>query len=125
MTDSPGAAAARAALAESVHKNRTEVTLAGETITLLRDEIRMSVAEAVRDGIAGAMTPDAARAFCGVLVQVLQEQAAQTAGQMVLGGLWTLTKRLFWAGMFVAALFYVVGWPGVKLLLASAFNGKG
>lgn len=82
---------------------------------LLRDEMRIAVAE----GIAAAMTDDAAERFWAKGLEVLQREASMRTGRFVLGGLTTMFKKLAWIGLFVVAVYSVGGWALLKTIWAA------
>lgn len=99
----------------------TPVALAPEALQQINDR----VAEAVRDGIKGAITEDAAEAFWLAGLAVFQKQATAHAGRFVLGGILGLARK---ALVFLAlgGLFYAVGgWAGLALLFKALFDGGG
>lgn len=97
-----------------------EVRLRPETIAHLEERI----AQAVRDGIRGSMTEDTASAFWGAGLAMLQKQATQRAGQIVIGGLWGLMRRIM-LFLFLGGLVYSVGgWSALATLFKTVFGGQ-
>lgn len=119
----PSEEVARAVLLESVSKNRHEVQLAGETITLLTSGIREEVADAVAAGIARAMSDENAERFWAKGLEVLQRQATERTGRFVLGGLTQMVKKALWVGLFALAVYSVGGWSLVKAMWLAATKG--
>lgn len=81
-----------------------EVRLRTETI----DHLEAKIAQAVRDGIKGAMNEETAAAFWGAGLMLLRKQATERAGQAVIGGLWALCTRAVMF-FFLGGLVYSVG----------------
>lgn len=115
----PGEHAARTALRDSVEEDRDQVALVTGSRLLLRSDIR----EAVRDGIADAMTDDNAERFWAKGLEVLQRQATEKTGEFVLDGLSALAKRLTWVGLLLLAFFMLGGWPALKAGWALVIKG--
>ena len=96
----------------------SEVRLQDETILYLREQIR----EAVGEGIRSALTTEAAEAFWGAGLALLHRQAREHTGRFVLGGLFSLVKRL-WMVIAIFGLIYATGgWPAVVGLVKSVFS---
>lgn len=114
---------AAAALRASAGINQAQQVMTEESrvllAALLRDEMRIAVAE----GIAAAMTDEAAERFWAKGLEVLQRQATERTGRLVLGGLMTLAKRLFWVSVFLAAIYSIGGWTAVKHVWAAISRG--
>lgn len=123
MPDSPGEAAAREGLRDSVHKNRTEVALAGETIDLLRSEIRIAVTAGIQAGLAEALNEENAELLFGAFVKAFQTQAQVQTGRWVLGRISSALTVLFWVCIGGWAIYSVGGWAGLKLAWAIAPKG--
>lgn len=89
-----------------------EVRLQEETLL----HIKMLMKEAVKDGLSEfikELTTDeavekAAQKFWGSGLKVIQTQAQQQAGKVILGGLWGLGKRAI-VFLFLGMLMYSVG----------------
>ena len=99
----------------------TPVALAPEALQQISDR----VAEAVRDGIKGAITEDTAEAFWLAGLAVFQKQATAHAGRFVLGGFMVLVRKaiLF---LLLGGIFYAIGgWAGLALLFKSLFDVGG
>lgn len=123
MTDPtipPGEDALRAALRESLAINQREVRLADETIQLLRGEIKYAASQA----LAEAMTDDAAERFWAKGLEVLQRQATERTGRLVLGGLTELFKKAMLIAIAVVILYNAGGWALLKAVW-SAGSSKG
>lgn len=103
---------ARDALRESVETNRAQQALTDESRVLLtaliREEMRNEMRLAVTEGIAAAMTEEAAEAFWRTGLSVLQRQATQHTGQIVGGAVLALLKRgaLF---LLLGGIVYAIG----------------
>ncbi|MBL8387021.1 MAG: hypothetical protein JNK17_02170 [Hydrogenophaga sp.] len=95
-----------------------EVRLQAETIRYLQVQMR----EAVREGIKEAMTEEAAEAFWGAGLAMLQKQAQQHAGRFVLGGLMGLAKKAGLFVMFGGIVYAVGGWTALAGLFKSIFS---
>lgn len=89
------------------------------TLEGLRAEVRTAVSE----GITSAMTQDAARAFWGVGIEMLQEQATSRAGRFVLDGAMYALKRMGWAGVALLAIYMLGGWQFVVLAWKAIIAG--
>jgi hypothetical protein len=117
MSDTPGAAAARAGMSESMERNRVDVGLASETISLLRSEIRLGLTDGIREGIKAAVEDDdLTEAFFAAGMRAMRKQATVTTGKVVLDGFGSLFTRFFWLWVFFIALWSLAGWDGVKAL---------
>lgn len=114
-----GEDAARAALADSVERNRDQMDMTDESRRLLADLLEERMRMAVADGIAAAMTDAAAKRFTLAMLETLQEQAAQRAGLMVLGGL----KKVIGIAVIVLAVWIFAGSPAAKAVLAAFTKG--
>jgi hypothetical protein len=99
----------RSALQASQDINRAQQALTEESRQVLVGMIRGEMQGAVADGIKEAMTPDAARLFWGVGLDMLQEQARMRAGRFVLDGIWKMLKNGFWVALLLAALYSLAG----------------
>ena len=119
----PAEEVARAVLRESISKNKHEVQLAGETITLLTAGIREEVSDAVAAGIARAMSDENAERFWAKGLEVLQRQATERTGRFVLSGLTHALKKALWVGMLVLAIYSVGGWSLVKTIWIAITKG--
>lgn len=97
-----------------------EVRLQQETI----DYMRQMMQEAVADAIKGAMTEETAARFWAAGLTVLQRQATQHAGRMVLGGLSGLLRK---GAIFVVlgGVVYAVGGWGLLAKLAKLLFSSG
>lgn len=89
------------------------------TLEGLRSEVRVAVTEA----ITSAMTQDAARAFWGVGIEMLQEQATRRAGRFVLDGALFAIKRVGWAAVALLAIYMLGGWQFVVLAWKAIIGG--
>lgn len=96
-----------------------EVLLRTETI----DHLEAKIAQAVRDGIKGAMNEETAAAFWSAGLTLLRKQATERAGQAVIGGLWGLMQRIM-LFLFLGGLVYSVGgWSALATLFKTVFGG--
>jgi hypothetical protein len=116
---SAGENAARAGLGESVRENRQQVAMTEESRVLLSAMLRDEMRGAVADGIRDAMTDDNAERFWTKGLHVLQEQAAQRAGLLVLGGL----KKVIGIAAIVLAVYLLAGGPAAKAVLGAFTKG--
>lgn len=114
---------AAAALRASKAINHGQQALTDESrvllAALLRDEMRIAVA----DGIAAAMTDEAAERFWAKGLEVLQRQATERTGRFVLGGLTAMFKKAVWIGLVVLAIWSVGGWTLLKAVWAAINRG--
>ena len=96
-----------------------EVALANETIQLLRAGLRDDMKESARDRPRDDRASDDAGQRGAVLADGLQhrarQQATEHAGRAVLGGIAVAGRKLFWAAVFAASIYSVLGWYGIKL----------
>lgn len=111
---SEGETAARAGLKGSVEKNRSEVALASETISLIRSEIRLAVTEGIREGFHQAMTEENAEVLFDKFFEVMRRQAATKTGDLVLGSLSGLAKKALWVLVGTVVLYNLGGWAALK-----------
>ncbi len=98
-----------------------EVRLTDETIEYLEQKI----AQAVRDGIAGAITEDAAARFWGAGLTVLEKQATAQTGKLVLSGLSGLVSKGFLFLLIGGLVYAVGGWTALAGLLKALFHSGG
>lgn len=96
-----------------------EVRLTDETIAFMKTEI----ASAVKVGIKEAINEEAAREFWGTGFKVLQEQATNHAGRVVLGGLLGFVRK----GLLFLAVGYMVytvgGWSALAKFVSVVKGG--
>jgi hypothetical protein len=104
--------------AQTAYPAVADVRLTDETIEYLEQKI----AQAVRDGIKGAMTEDTAAAFWGAGLQLLQKQATQRAGQIVIGGLGGFLKNIMLFLMLGSLMYTVGGWTLLSAFYKSMFG---
>lgn len=97
-----------------------EVRLRPETLAHLEQQI----ASAVQSGIQGAMNGQTAAAFWGAGLDLLQKQATQRAGQIVIGGLWGLLQRIMLFLMLGGLVYSVGGWSALATLFKTVFGGQ-
>lgn len=116
---SAGEDAARAGLRQSTERNKAQMELTGESRALLADLIEERMRIAVSEGIQAAMTDDAARRFTLAMLETLQEQAANRAGLLVLGGL----KKALGVVAIVLVVFMLAGAPAAKAIWAALTKG--
>lgn len=100
-----------------------EVRLADETMEYLHRQMREAVRDGIADALHQAITPERAREFFVVGVEVLREEASKHTGRFVLDGLMAAAKRLFWIGLFVLAVYSFGGWSMVKTMIGAIFGG--
>lgn len=98
-----------------------EVRLTDETIEYLEQKI----AQAVRDGIAGAITEDTAAKFWGAGLTVLQKQATAQTGKLVLSGLSGLVSKGFLFLLAGGLVYAVGGWSALAGLFKALFHSGG
>ena len=96
-----------------------EVRLRPETLAHLEAQI----AQAVSNGIRGAITEETAAAFWGAGLDLLQRHATQRAGQIVIGGLWGLLQRIMLFVMLGGLVYSVGGWSALDKLFRTVFGG--
>jgi len=109
---SEGEQAAREGLRQSVSKNRMQVELAQETISIVRHEVRA----AIKDGMSDMMSQANMEKFWGVGVSMLQRQAAVKTGTFVGGvAMGILRKGLIFT--ILGGLVYAIGgWTALATL---------
>jgi hypothetical protein len=98
-----------------------EVRLREETLEHLQGVMR----EAVREGLREAVNDEAIERFWLGGVKLVQKQAAQHAGQFVLGGLWGIARK---AGVFLilgGVVYAVGGWTALAALVKTMFSTGG
>lgn len=113
----------RAALAASVAENREQV-LTEESRQLLADIVREQMRLAVAEGMAAAMTDEAAERFWKTGLEVLQRQAQERAGQFLLDGLMAALRKALWVGGLLLVAYSLGGWSLLKAIWA-ALTPKG
>ena len=114
---------AAAALRASKAINQGQQALTEESRLLLASLLRDEMRDAVREGIAAAMTDENAERFWSKGLEVLQRQATQRTGQFVLGGLTQVAKKLLWVGLFMLAVYSIGGWTLLKSVWAAILKG--
>lgn len=100
-----------------------EVRLDGDTIDLLRDEMRQAARAGAKEAVMELMTEENARTFFKVGTAVVREEFKLQAGGWLVDGLVAGAKRLMWVGLFVGLAIWLGG-PKVIALLANAVFGK-
>lgn len=98
-----------------------EVRLREETLAHLKEVMR----DAVKDGVRELVTPEAMEKFWASGFQMLQKQATQQAGRVVLGGLVGLARK---AGLFLllgGIVYAVGGWSALATLAKALFSSGG
>lgn len=103
----------------SMEANRHQVDLTHESRVLLASMLREEMRTAVAEGIQDALTHDAARQFTLAMLETMQEQAAQRAGLLVLGGL----RKLLGIAALVLAGYMLAGAPAAKAIWAALTKG--
>lgn len=110
---------AGAALKASAAMNHCQQVLTEESrlllAAMLRDEMRIAVAE----GIAAAMTDEAAERFWSTGLELLQRQAKEKAGSFLLDGFLAAAKKLLWVAVFMVAVYSLGGWALLKAVWAA------
>ena len=114
---------AAAALRASKAINQGQQALTDESRVLLAAILREEMRIAVAEGIAAAMTDEAAERFWNKGLEVLQRQAKQRAGGFLLDGLITAGKKLLWIGLFVVVAYSIGGWTLLKAVWAAISKG--
>jgi hypothetical protein len=117
---------ARAALRASVLVNHQQMALTEESrqllAALLRDEMRMAVSEGIKAAFDEALTEQNARRVFQIGVDVLQEQAARSAGMMLWSGVKGLFRLAFWP-LFLLVAAFLIGGPGLfKVIWAAVWK---
>lgn len=129
MGDSTGEQIARDALRKSVTDNMMEVALAGETITLLRSEIRQAVSDGIShglsEGLPKALTDENAEKLFAAFFKAMQKQATVKTGRWVLGGLSGLASKAMWLLFAMVVLYNVGGWAAIKAAWAAMQSHNG
>lgn len=119
---SAGEEAARLGLGKSVDDNRLQMAMTDESRVLLADLMENRMRIAVAEGIAAAMTEEAAERFWSKGIEVLQRQAAERTGRFLLDGLTAALKKVAWVVVFVLAVYSVGGWSLLKAVWAAIIN---
>jgi hypothetical protein len=106
--------------------NNQQQALTHESLVLLRsivrEDMRHEMRLAVAEGMRAAMTPEAAREFWTTGLTVLQEEAKNVAGGLVLSGVSGLLKK---AGLFMllgGLVYWVGGWAALAKMGAVLFG---
>ena len=99
---------------EEQNRRAPEVRLTDETI----DYLKQQIASAVESGLDRAMSPEAAQRFWETGFDVLGKKARDNAGGFLIGGIMTAAKKLFWIGLFAAAVYGTGGWAALKGFVA-------
>lgn len=107
-----GEHAARSGNKASMADNREQVAMTEESRTLLTGMLRNEMRAAVADGIADAMTDENAERFWKKGFEIAQEEAANRAGLLVLGGI----KRALGIAAVVLAVWMLAGAPAAKAI---------
>lgn len=115
---------AAAALRASMTINHGQQLLTEESRLLLAALLREEMREAVREGIADAMTEEAAERFWRAGLDVLQRRAQEKAGRFLLDGFLAAGKKLLWIGVIVLAAYSLGGWTLLKTIW-TAITPKG
>jgi hypothetical protein len=97
--------------------------LSDETRLLLASMVRDEMRTAIAEGIAAAMTDDAAERFWGKGLEVLQKQAQAKAGEFLLEGVGAAVKKALWIGLIVACVYTLGGWNIAKSVWLSIKGG--
>jgi len=95
-----------------------EVRLTDETIQYLEEKF----ANAVREGIAAAITEDTAEKFWGAGLTVLQKQAAAHTGRFVIGSLWGVVRRIAFFLLIGGLVYAFGGWGALAALFKALFH---
>lgn len=119
---SAGEDAARLGLGRSLDDNRMQMAMTDESRVLLADLMENRMRIAVAEGIAAAMTEEAAERFWTKGIEVLQRQAAERTGRFLLGGLAAALKKAGWVAIFVLAVYSVGGWSLLKAMWGAIIN---
>lgn len=112
----PGHAAAAAALRQSVEINRREVQLASETIAVLRSEIHLAVSHGIRDAVRAAVHEDniddtkrLIEQLFGIAGGLIKSRGKEHAGGWLFGLVWAGAKQAFLFVLFSALIYKVAG----------------
>ena len=105
--------AARDALMADVDEQRRDMAL----VAMVRSEMRMGMREGMRDVLTD---PD----LWGSVIEVLQKQVAERTGRFILAGVKMAAIKLFWVAIFVAAIYSVAGWSGLKAAASALFGSR-
>lgn len=92
-----------------------EVRLDGDTIDLLRDEMRLAAREGAKQAVDSLLTEERAKAFFTIFFAVLREEMASGAGNWMLGRVWSLTRNSLWV---LAAVGVLLMFGGPRLVHA-------
>jgi hypothetical protein len=106
----------RARLRASVAENRQQMVMTEESrlllAALMRDEMRLAVSEGIQEAFDRALTEENARRVFQIGMDVMQEQAARSAGRMLWSGVKGLLRMAFWPFFLLLAAF-LIGGPGL------------
>jgi hypothetical protein len=112
----PASHQAREALRASLAENQQQHALTEESRNLLADLLENRMRAAVAEGIAEALTEDAAQKFVRSVLAEAQRLATAKAGEAAVGVVGALVKRaaLF---LFLGSVVYMVGgWTALASL---------
>jgi hypothetical protein len=102
----------------------TEVRLDGDTIDLLRDEMRLAAREAAKEVLMDAMTEENARKFFKVGTAVVREEFKLRAGGWLLEGIGTFFSKGFWFLLFAGAVLYYAGPKVLGIIIGAVLSPR-
>lgn len=112
----PGEAAVRAGMGESMSENAHQVAITQESrellAALLRDEMRVAVAE----GISAALTPAKAREFAVVFLDAVKQQTNSKVNEVAGGVVRAALKKLAWFVVAGSVVYWIGGWAALATL---------
>lgn len=113
----------KAAMGASMDRNRHQVAMTDESRQLLTSMLRDEMRVAVADGIAAAMTDKNAAQFCRAVLGEAQKMATEKTGEVVGSALGALVKKglMF---LFLGSIVYAIGGWSALAKLGSFFAGS-
>jgi hypothetical protein len=112
----PAADKTREALRTSVDANRQQQALTEESRVLLADLLENRMRAAVAEGIAEAMTEEAAQKFVRSVLAEAQRLATAKAGEAAVGVVGALFKRALLFLVLGSLVYMVGGWSALASL---------
>lgn len=112
----PGETALRAGMAKSMGDNAHQVAITQESrellAAMLRDEMRIAVAE----GISAALTPQKAREFAVVFLDAVKQQTNSKVNEVAGGVVRAAFKKLAWFLVAGSIVYWFGGWSALATL---------
>lgn len=104
-----------------MHDQPDEVRLTESTL----QHVKGLVADAVREGIEESMTDENAERFWAAGVRVLQKNATESAGRVVIGGIKGVASRLFLFVLLGGLVYAIGGWGALAGFFKTLFHTGG